>query len=159
MAAVNLRRGRQLCELIERIQHLPGRAFEEPSATACKEGIAAEHDTRSDVCDMPCRMARDGKNRQLQSEFGKIHGVSFLQPMRECRNRFAPGTVHGNMKKIEEVSVAADVVAMVMGTNDRNQPQLFLCEIRQHWLGVARIDHDCVFAFAQQPDIIILKCL
>ena len=49
------------------------------------------------------------------------------------------------------------MVLVVMRGEDRDQPQPLGCDIVQHRLRLARVDHGGDFGVAQRPDIVVLE--
>ena len=56
---------------------------------------------------------------------------------------------------LDEPLVAADVIVVVVGVEDRLQRELLALEGLEHRLGVGRVDDEAVAAVLQQPDVVV----
>ena len=116
MRAVDMGCIGQCGQLFQRRKHLCRRAFEQPSAAAGKQGVAAKQPIpfRRKVGDMAMRMAGDIKDVQAEGWFRQRDIVALGQWTRDAGNRLVARTEHRDVELPEQLRHAADMVSMMM---------------------------------------------
>ncbi len=110
----------QAGERIERIQHLRGRPFEQPAATAGEQRVAAENVRRAarighlEIRDMATRVTGHVENGEIERGRHDVHFIALFEALRQVRNRFSGGAVDGHNLAIQQIGHSADVVGMMV---------------------------------------------
>lgn len=99
--------------------HLPGSAFEEPAAAACKQCVAAENNgaiaQRTVIRNMPGRVTGNIQDAELEIEIGQLYPVAFGQALITGRQCFVRRSIDRDIiMPAFERNYATNVVVMVV---------------------------------------------
>ena len=150
---------RQCGDAIERGQHGFRRALEQASAAETEQGVAAEQQVTDAVGHMARGMARNGHHLDWRRRRSQFDALAIGDPARGQRDT---GVLRGEDDRVVacgQCGDAADVVGMVMGQQQRAQPQARVLQGRFQWRRVTRVHRQGIAGrVGQQPDVIVFKC-
>ena len=129
--------------------HLFRRAFEEPAAARGKQRVAAEKIVFEKISDVAGGVAGNKKNFAL--ELADLNFIAFFDAARQTRNAraVAPVAVYVDLVMRQQFFIAAGMVAMMMGIEDRDWLDFFLLDAAEHRFGFRRIDDGGLLVFSQ----------
>ena len=159
VSAVNRRLWRQSGKPRERIVQLPGRALEQPSAAGGKQGVAAKQQPMTVISNMAGGMAGHIEHVELESERVEADAIAAVQAMGQCRDMFLRRAIHRHVVMRQQFLHAADMVAVMVGTEDGGGREALFCQCVEHRRGVAGVDdgHPVRRIATDQPDIVVLE--
>ena len=140
--------------------HFGCAALKQSPATASKQGVAAEQVPGSGqvVGDVGAGMPRHGDHLHPLTQ--QLKAVAIAHPLGLQRNSLQV-VAAGQHRRLgpagQQAGGAADVVAVVVGVQDRHQLQPLLLEGSDHWLCHRRIDHHRLALALQQKYVVVAQ--
>src|SRR4030067_570036 len=93
------------------------------------------------VADVTAGVSRRVDHSETCPQFRDSDLITFGNGMAYAVNMLAGRTIHRHLIMGQNFPDAADMVAMMMGNQDRDRLQRLLAQPLQHNLGIARIKH------------------
>ena len=103
-------------------------------------------------------MAGDIEHPQVQAYAGHFNGVAFPQCPRDAGNLLARRAEHRYVILRQQIGVAADVIRVMVGRQNRGEPQALVRQIIKDRMSIAGVDDNGSGSAAQTPDIVVLEC-
>ena len=118
MGAAHARVARQGCELVERVQHLCGRAFEQAAAAARKQSVTTKQQGRAfkrvaEKRDVPRGVPGHVHHRKVQTQ--GLDPVARRHTLRRLRNVFTRWTHHMSLRALTQNIDTTHMVSVVVG--------------------------------------------
>ena len=140
--------------------HVGCAALKQSPAPPGKHGVAAEQVPGSGqvVGDVGAGMPRHGDHLHLLTQ--QLNAVAIAQPhglQRNSQQVVAAGQHRRLGPAGQQSGGAADMVAVVVGVQDRHQLQPLLLEGSDHWLCHGRIDHHRLALALHQKDVVVAQ--
>jgi len=157
MGAKDLRLVRQCRQPGERIEHLRRSPFEDASAAARKQGIAAKETPPRQIGQVSRRMPGYRNHLENSPQRCKSHPLATAQGVRKACDRLPRRAEYIDTGMAQQVGNPALMVLMMMRHEDGLQRQPLTLERFQDRTGITGVDNHRGPAFAQQPDVVILE--
>ena len=120
MGAVHLRLVGQACEFHQGRRHLFRCTFEQATAAAGKQRIAAEQPVlfSRHISDMAGGMARDVQHIEAQRQIGQDDGVAFAKRVGDAGDRLLARPVDGHVEALLQLDVVERVVVVLVRVDE-----------------------------------------
>ena len=162
VGAIDKSRRWQHGEFGQGILHLRRGAFEQPPAAGAEQRVAAEDravavETWAIIGDVAAGMSGHGDDVEVKRNFRQFDTLAASQRVGHAGDVLQFRTEHGNGKAGEKFCQAADVVAVMMGSENGAEAVAALFKVGKHRSGITGVDHRNATSGAQQPDVVVVE--